>query len=668
MPRTRELGLLALVVVAGLLARVPLLYNAVRDFSSDEAVNALVVKRMLERGQLALHSWDAHYYGMVEGLLGVPFVLVLGLGPLAFKLGATVGFILLVVAAWALGRRLYGPAAGLIAAALVTVFSQAAVRWSATASAGFALIAAWGTLTFLAFDEARRRPALWKTALLGAVMGFGLYIYELYVVWLAVLALAAFSASFVWKAIRARTLDELRRALRLAPRQLVELAALAVGFLVGLAPRIVVVWSAGAAFKTPEYRLADPDRIVDNLRLLLAECTPSILGALAAPEAPARSALITVAGWLLVAAWGAIFVWAVARSRHTLLGVVRRGGVELDTAAMLVVLVPLTAALFVLSTNAVNVFSSRYLLPWLSALPILGGACLVRAWRRSPTAATLLVVLLTCVPLVQLARWYQVMGFLGPDWRLARSEEPLERVLDQLRERGIRGAYGRYWTTYKATFLSHERIVFGQFGDWQRNPEYTRFVDTLPSPAYVFWDRQDRQAHARFLELLRAAGTPHVTWSVERYRVYASPDGRRLLPPVGPMARPLGSFDAVVAAQVPASVRAGERLRIPVRVTNRGGAPWSVLGLETGFYRVSVSYRWLDEHGLRVIPEGLRTPLPEPVDPGASTRLTADANAPDRSGKYQLAVTLVQEDVAWFDDAGGAVAVSPVVVTGPAGP
>src|SRR5947199_7563806 len=97
-------ALLALLLAASVVPRVPWLANATVTFNSDEAVDALVIQHVLLRGELTLYNWDAHYYGIVEGLLTIPF-LAAGLAiPLASKLGSFVGFLGLMVFVFLLGR------------------------------------------------------------------------------------------------------------------------------------------------------------------------------------------------------------------------------------------------------------------------------------------------------------------------------------------------------------------------------------------------------------------------------------------------------------------------------------------------------------------------------------------------------------------------------------
>ena len=64
---------------------------------------------------------------------------------------------------------------------------------------------------------------------------------------------------------------------------------------------------------------------------------------------------------------------------------------------------------------------------------------------------------------------------------------------------------------------------------------------------------------------------------------------------------------------------------------------------------VHISYRWVERHGVERVVEGTRTRLPEAIPPGGEHRCVFSVRAPEQPGVYDLVVTLVQEEVAWFD-------------------
>ncbi len=65
---------------------------------------------------------------------------------------------------------------------------------------------------------------------------------------------------------------------------------------------------------------------------------------------------------------------------------------------------------------------------------------------------------------------------------------------------------------------------------------------------------------------------------------------------------------------------------------------------------MAVGYRWFDASTGQVVKDSERTLLPHAVAPGAEITLHARLNAPWGPGHFELRVSPVQENVAWFDD------------------
>jgi hypothetical protein len=90
----------------------------------------------------------------------------------------------------------------------------------------------------------------------------------------------------------------------------------------------------------------------------------------------------------------------------------------------------------------------------------------------------------------------------------------------------------------------------------------------------------------------------------------------------------------------------GEERGVMVRVSNRGSHVWPHGSL--GWPSVRVSYRWLDDEGGTAVADGLRTPLPETLAPGASLTFPLDVLAPPVAGSHSLVLDLLHEPVRWF--------------------
>ncbi|MDQ6943515.1 MAG: polysaccharide pyruvyl transferase family protein, partial [Candidatus Eremiobacteraeota bacterium] len=110
---------------------------------------------------------------------------------------------------------------------------------------------------------------------------------------------------------------------------------------------------------------------------------------------------------------------------------------------------------------------------------------------------------------------------------------------------------------------------------------------------------------------------------------------------------PLESLRASIDAEIPSSLSTGETAIVRCAVTNLGDATY----VSAPPNPVQLCYRWYDGGG---VPHGagtwIHTALPQPLAPGETVNTAMRVGAPPLPGRYQLAVSLLQESVAWFDD------------------
>ncbi len=116
----------------------------------------------------------------------------------------------------------------------------------------------------------------------------------------------------------------------------------------------------------------------------------------------------------------------------------------------------------------------------------------------------------------------------------------------------------------------------------------------------------------------------------------------------------------------PAEVSAdpGGTAMVPVRLQNTGDRTWDA----SGPHPFALSYHLEDASGQSVTYDGVRTPLPLDVAPGASIDLEAQIVAPRSQGTYVIEWDGVQEAVTWFSWAGTPVARTYLSVSGPESP
>lgn len=117
-------------------------------------------------------------------------------------------------------------------------------------------------------------------------------------------------------------------------------------------------------------------------------------------------------------------------------------------------------------------------------------------------------------------------------------------------------------------------------------------------------------------------------------------------------------FDTPVLEEIKGSIRAladvpricpGEQFSMLVEINNCGKEDWICEGIRP----VNIAYHWLNMNGDVLIFDGVRTPLPSRVlRSGDTLRAAALIEAPKECGRFVLELTLVQEQVCWFEERG----------------
>jgi hypothetical protein len=107
------------------------------------------------------------------------------------------------------------------------------------------------------------------------------------------------------------------------------------------------------------------------------------------------------------------------------------------------------------------------------------------------------------------------------------------------------------------------------------------------------------------------------------------------------------------AAPPPATLRAGERVSLSLRVRNEGKSVWPARGDTRGMFQVNAGDRWLDASAVRVVNDlDGRRALETDLAPGASVSLQLDVTAPREPGEYTLEVDMIHEGVTFFREKG----------------
>lgn len=503
----------ALVVVS----RAPFLVRGDRFFDSDEAVEGLMARHVLQ-GEHPVFLWGQRYKGVPEVYLTAALFAVTGPSVVALK-SVTLGcFAVFVALQFLLVERLFSRVVAWMATVFLIVGPPSLVLWSLSASAEIVLTLLAGTLVCLGFDIWRRtgsRPAL---AVACASLGFGVWVQQFIIYYVVALGLAVLydmpkRRQLIGDFLAARDLPAWGRTM------LWGVAAVAVGYvalgaaafltggfdLAAAGLRIGVhhpqkLWHIAAAVfflcggaRVVSLLASPPWRAVRPTVLLAASAfalgyLPALVGyAMGGGGAPiARADLRNVSnallpilrqvvpivfgfrspttGWLGVPPWlGLMIGLAIGASFFAL----RR-----RTFTPLFHLLLVTATLlFLLSGAFVNAQSYRYLMPVAGALSVvmaLGVSCIFRQSRVA--GAVSLATLLVLFALEQRAWYLELM----PDAQSAAIIACLDRA-------GVRAAYADYWLSYKLTFLTGERIIVAPNSGVDRYLPYRDHVRAQPS-------------------------------------------------------------------------------------------------------------------------------------------------------------------------------------------
>lgn len=509
--------LLALLFAAlTVIARLPFLVSGKIPFDSDEAVEGLMALHVLE-GELPAFFWGQAFKGVPEvyaaagafALFGPSVVVLKSVTLLFFASYVALNFVLLdrIASRWL--------AAG---ASLLLVFSPPAlVLWSLCASAEYVLIMLLGTLLLLLCvrpEEARRAESRAQRTqgsllLVGLVIGVGLWVHQLFVIYLLPLLAIGLLRGKWWRApvfSRPNAVAVVIGAVALvyvglgliafftsglvlhigpislratAPQKMLRIAVAIAGLavLLQMASRTTREQAIGAATRYWPLAagvalgylpvllysaLVEPARAparAANLRQLLA-AAPDIFGnivpivagfKLATTERLALPSIAVAPGAAALAA----YVWS------------NRTRVGKEFFPTFVVFVPV---LFLGAGVYLDTLSYRYLIPWYAGLSVAwaGGS---RALAGKTRWAILILGAIIGIHAWQQWAWY---AKLEPDAQSLATIECLKR-------NGVRGGFAEYWTSYKLTFLAQEEIIFAPTDGVDRYPKYTEFVRSLPS-------------------------------------------------------------------------------------------------------------------------------------------------------------------------------------------
>jgi hypothetical protein len=426
--------------------------------------------------------------------------------PVMYRLGAAVGGVL----------------AGRTAALLWALPPSPLVVWSAMARGGFievVWLGAVATLLTLRWLQSER-PRASQLFLIGAVLGFGWWVNNQVVYFLAPIAALIF----------ARLLGERGGYLGAAIASAMKFG---VGFLLGSVP----FWIYNVTHSFASFGILNRANIADipeHLAGLFSTALPMLLGARRfwhnEDVFPAASVAVLLVYCLLLAA-------VLALRGRELRGLLSMR-VDRKAPVELFVLILFTAlGAFTFSSFGHLVTAPRYLLPIYVPIFVLVGYLVAMSHRAVPVISRAITPLLLAVALSSCylgGRAIPGQPFVAKQQRVAADHTEL---ITWLKERQIGFIKTNYWIGYRLAFETQEQVKFIRFQEPldTRIPEYTEEGEKIQfeQVPYVLVPAQAETAR----EALRALGYTFSESTPSGYVVIhdmvSKGDGARIVPPEG---------------------------------------------------------------------------------------------------------------------------------------
>ena len=175
---------------------------------------------------------------------------------------------------------------------------------------------------------------------------------------------------------------------------------------------------------------------------------------------------------------------------------------------------------------------------------------------------------------------------------------------------------------------------------------------------HVLWlsARAAREEKVRFYEQLRPGRSEGHYYLFEDYapreEKHPAPaplDASREFLPMPKLSPETVRNVSIETGNVPKMVRTSERFWVDVKVTN---ATPETLHSRPPVWPVHLTYHWIDRAtGSATIWDGYRSGLYPDAPPNSITLCTIMIIAPEQPGQYLLQISMVQEEVCWFEQA-----------------
>ncbi|MBA4386881.1 MAG: hypothetical protein C0404_02805 [Verrucomicrobia bacterium] len=415
--------------------------------SAEEAWPGLMASHILKGATPAIY-WGQPYLGTALSYVHAPIIAIFGATTFGIRLLDLAAAMVFVVVSYFLAKKIYGRETGVITVALLAIPAPyLAMSGALVPPDNYLSLITAGSLCLLLLadltvgEQPAQKP--WKFALLGLILGIAFWVHLIMVSYIAVVLLFLFLRD---------KLFFIRRGFWL----------MLTSFFIGSLP----LWSYNFTNEFATFadvgKTAHMNKFIATAMTLPEMTLQFILGTKVMLYADnsnheALPFAVSLVVWLLLG--GLLLIVIVSRRRHVspLFRLSLKGA---DGTGILVVFMLVVLLTFCKSARS-NWDSPRYILPLMSAFPVLVACGLVRIRERTQAGFVALLVLL-----IGAQAWGNAL--LVGKWQ---DPEVVSFVLDLpdtrdlvgfLEKQNIRHTYTHYWFSYRLNYETGEKLVCTQ--------------------------------------------------------------------------------------------------------------------------------------------------------------------------------------------------------------